>query len=100
MNPKLSILSVSMLVHRILLRSIMMAQVSTFSISLIIDLFMNCKLKVDLKRIPASSWMKGNGPYGIFHEVSFELILCFESTLSFKFACNGVVRGTAEASYI
>lgn len=61
---------------------------------------MNCKLKVDLKRIPASAWERGTGPSGVYHEVNFDLSVSFGSTLSFKFSCNGIVRGTAEASYV
>ena len=64
------------------------------------DLLMYCKLKVDLKKIPASLWHRGRGPYGVYHEVNFELSIIFGPTLSFKLSSNGVVRGTAEASYM
>ena len=65
-----------------------------------VDLLMICKLKIDLKRIPPSAWVKGHGRHGVYHEVNFDLSIQFGSTLSFQFSCDGVVRGTAEASYV
>jgi len=64
------------------------------------DLLTHCKLKVDLKKIPPSLWRRGRGPYGVYHEVNFELSIIFGPTLSFKLSSNGVVCGTAEASYM